>query len=255
LAIAQTQRHSERSMSAISVAMLACIPVFELLALATTCCFLPCRRNATPHIGRATHETVKIPDVAQEVTKHDSSTQVATGMARYQTTDRRSVKREPSAKFLIQVHHRRSSMASEKRLASEQVLETLPPIRVVTPAEFDDATAQTPGSLRRAALAPALGVATGMWGGIFTVLPGAQTGIHHHGEQETIAYVLKGESYVRWGKCGEFSAVARAGDFIHLPAWLPHMEVNKSQSESFEWVVVRSTATPIVVNLPDDFWA
>jgi uncharacterized RmlC-like cupin family protein len=88
----------------------------------------------------------------------------------------------------------------------------------------------------------------------FTVQPGAKTAIHHHGEQETIAYVLKGECYVRWGERGEFSAVARQGSFIHVPAWLPHMEINQSLSSPFERVVVRSTAAPIVVNLPDDYW-
>ena len=128
------------------------------------------------------------------------------------------------------------------------------PIRVVTPSEFDKSTAQTPGSERRAALARDLGVETGLWSGLFTVQPGAKTAIHHHGEQETIAYVLKGECYVRWGERGEFSAVARQGSFIHVPAWLPHMEINQSLSSPFEWVVVRSTAAPIVVNLPDDYW-
>jgi hypothetical protein len=33
------------------------------------------------------------------------------------------------------------------------------------------------------------------------------------------------------------------------------MEINPSDSEPFRWVVVRSTATPIVVNLPDDTWS
>jgi uncharacterized RmlC-like cupin family protein len=130
-----------------------------------------------------------------------------------------------------------------------------PPVCIVSPAQFDMGTAQTPGSARQAALAPDLGVETGLWAGLFIVEPGARTAIHHHGEQETIAYVLNGECCVRWGERGEFSAVARQGDFIHVPAWLPHMEINQSQSRPFEWVVVRSTATPIVVNLPDDFWS
>jgi uncharacterized RmlC-like cupin family protein len=39
-----------------------------------------------------------------------------------------------------------------------------------------------------------------------------------------------------------------------VPAFLPHMEINPSDSEPFHWVVVRSTATPIVVNLPADMW-
>jgi uncharacterized RmlC-like cupin family protein len=128
------------------------------------------------------------------------------------------------------------------------------PIRIVTPDHFDRATAQTPGAERRAAIAADMGVATGLWGGIFIVEPGAKTGIHHHGEQETIAYVLEGDCLVRWGERGEFSATAHVGDFIHVPAWLPHMEINASRDRRFVWVVVRSTPTPIVVNLPDDYW-
>ena len=128
------------------------------------------------------------------------------------------------------------------------------PITVVSPEQFDRGTAQTPGSERQAAISPALGMQTGLWGGIFIVEPGAKTGIHHHGEQETICYVLEGECHVRWGARGEFSAPARAGDFIHVPAFVPHMELNASRDKPFKWVVVRSTATPIVVNLPDDYW-
>jgi uncharacterized RmlC-like cupin family protein len=93
-----------------------------------------------------------------------------------------------------------------------------------------------------------------MWGGLFEVKPGARTGIHHHGEQQTVAYVLSGICEVRWGAQGEFAARAKAGDFIHVPAFLPHMEINSSDSDSFHWVVVRSTSTPIVVNLPDETW-
>ena len=128
-------------------------------------------------------------------------------------------------------------------------------IRVIGPAGFDAETAQTPGSKRLAAITPALCVGTSMWGGLFEVEPGARTGIHHHGEQQTIAYVLSGVCEVRWGPKGEFAATAKAGDFIHVPALLLHMEINPSTSEPFRWVVVRSTATPIVVNFPDDTWS
>jgi uncharacterized RmlC-like cupin family protein len=127
-------------------------------------------------------------------------------------------------------------------------------IRIVNPAAFDPGTAQTPGSTRLAAVAPQLGILSTLWGGLFKVEPGARTGIHHHGEQQTIAYVLSGICEVRWGASGEHVARAKAGDFIHVPAFLPHMEINPSSSEPFQWVVVRSTSTPIVVNLPDDMW-
>ena len=128
------------------------------------------------------------------------------------------------------------------------------PIRIVSPDEFDPGTAQTPGSLRLAAVAPQLGVESAMWGGLFEVKPGARTGIHHHGEQQTIAYVLSGVCEIRWGARGEYAARAKAGDFIHVPAFLPHIEINPSGSEPFRWVVVRSTSKPMVVNLPNQTW-
>jgi uncharacterized RmlC-like cupin family protein len=127
-------------------------------------------------------------------------------------------------------------------------------IRVVHPEQFDSHTAQTPGSKRTAAIHPGAGISSPMWGGLFLVDPGARTGIHHHGEQHTIAYVLSGSAYVRWGEQGEFDATLQAGDFLYVPAWLPHQEINPSKNVPFQWIVVRSTSEPIVVNLGDDFW-
>jgi uncharacterized RmlC-like cupin family protein len=127
-------------------------------------------------------------------------------------------------------------------------------IHVVSPDRFDLGTAQTPGSERRAAIAPTLGITSAIWGGLFEVEPGAHTGIHHHGAQETIAFVLSGICEIRWGTKGEFRAHAKAGDFIHVPAFLPHMESNPSKLRPFRWVVVRSTPTPIVINLPNLVW-
>jgi uncharacterized RmlC-like cupin family protein len=127
-------------------------------------------------------------------------------------------------------------------------------IRVVRPDQFDSATAQTSGSKRTAAIYLGAGIGSPMWGGLFLVEPGAHTGIHHHGEQHTIAYVLSGTCYVRWGDRGEFDATAQAGDFLFVPAWLPHQEINPSHDLPFQWIVVRSTPEPIVVNLRDDFW-
>jgi len=128
-------------------------------------------------------------------------------------------------------------------------------IHVVRPEQIDSATAQTPGSLRLAAIHSGAGIESPIWGGLFRVEPGARTGIHHHGEQDTIVYVLSGSSYVRWGERGEFNAAAQPGDFLYVPAWLPHQEINPSNDVPFLWVVVRSTSEPIVVNLPDDFWS
>jgi uncharacterized RmlC-like cupin family protein len=127
-------------------------------------------------------------------------------------------------------------------------------IRVVRPEEQSAGTAQTVGSQRMAAIPGVLGVASGMWAGTFLVEPRAKTGIHHHGAQETVVYVLEGEALVRWGQRGEQSATVRAGDFVHVPAWVVHQEINPSATEAFRWVVVRSTPEPIVVNLADAVW-
>jgi uncharacterized RmlC-like cupin family protein len=126
-------------------------------------------------------------------------------------------------------------------------------IHIVNPGDFSTLTAQTPGAQRLAAIAAQTGVRSAMWGGLFIVEAGARTAIHHHGAQETIAYVLEGTASLQWGERGEFQAVASAGSFLCVPPYLPHREMNEG-SRPFRWVVVRSTPEPIVVNLPDDFW-
>jgi hypothetical protein len=44
-----------------------------------------------------------------------------------------------------------------------------PPIRIVSPNGFDQGTAQTPGSVRLAAVGPQLGIESALWGGLFEV--------------------------------------------------------------------------------------
>ncbi len=108
-------------------------------------------------------------------------------------------------------------------------------IRVVRPGQFDSSTAQTPGSRRFAAIHPAAGIESPMWGGVFLVGPGARTGIHHHGEQDTIAYhVLSGGLPTFAGATeGSLTATLRAGDFLYVPAWLPHQEIKSFKEHSF----------------------
>jgi uncharacterized RmlC-like cupin family protein len=128
-------------------------------------------------------------------------------------------------------------------------------IGVVRPNTFSEDTAQTPGSHRLAAITREHGTPSSMWGGLFTVAAGGHTAIHHHGQQETVVYVLAGRALIRWGRQGEFSAMAQTGDFVYVPAYLPHKEINLSEDTEFTWVVVRSRPQPIVINLADDYWA
>ena len=129
-----------------------------------------------------------------------------------------------------------------------------PKISVIRPEQFNADTSQTPGSQRQAAICKEAGITSSLWGGTFLVEPGAQTGIHHHGSQETIVYVLEGESIVQWGERGEHRLSVRAGDFLHVPPQLIHREINSSKDAPFRWVVVRSSSEPIVVNLPHEVW-
>jgi uncharacterized RmlC-like cupin family protein len=127
-------------------------------------------------------------------------------------------------------------------------------INIVRPDQLNAETLQTSGSQRMSAISAAHGIASALWAGTFLVEPGANTGIHHHGEQDTVVFVLEGEAIVRWGDLGEHRAAVKGGDFLHVPSWLPHQELNPSKKVPFRWVVVRSTPEPIVVNLSDDFW-
>jgi uncharacterized RmlC-like cupin family protein len=79
--------------------------------------------------------------------------------------------------------------------------------------------------------------------------PDARTGAHHHGHLETVLYVVRGRARMRWGERLEFMAEAGPGDFIYVPPYVPHQEINANASDDLECVVVRSDQEPVVVNL------
>ena len=54
---------------------------------------------------------------------------------------------------------------------------------------------------------------------------------------------------MRWGERLEFVAEAGPGDFIHVPPYVPHQEINASANEPLSCVVCRSGQEPVVVNL------
>jgi uncharacterized RmlC-like cupin family protein len=54
---------------------------------------------------------------------------------------------------------------------------------------------------------------------------------------------------MRWGEHLEYTAEAGSGDFIYIPPYVPHQEINASPQESLECVVIRSDQEAIVVNL------
>ena len=122
-------------------------------------------------------------------------------------------------------------------------------IRVVRAGELDTNTPQTPGMSRAAAITHARAGAEKLWAGTVVVAPDARTAAHHHGDLETILYIVRGRARFRWGDHLEFSEEAGPGDFIFVPPYVPHQEMNARPDEPVEAVVVRSGQEPIVVNL------
>ena len=122
-------------------------------------------------------------------------------------------------------------------------------IRIVRGNNLDLNTPQTLGMTRAAAITHTATGAERLWAGTVTVEPDVKTGAHHHGELESIIYVLSGRARMRWGDRLEYTAEAGPGDFIFVPPYVPHQEINALPNETLECVLVRSGQEPIVVNL------
>ena len=116
-------------------------------------------------------------------------------------------------------------------------------VRVVKANQLDGNTAQTPGMNRQAAINFARVGAQKLWAGTVTIHADAKTGAHHHGHLESVIYVIKGHARMRWGEHLEFTAEAGPGDFIYVPPYVPHQEINASATELLECVMSRFTAT------------
>ena len=122
-------------------------------------------------------------------------------------------------------------------------------VRVIKGDRLDPNTAQTPGMFRQAAINQARVGAQKIWAGTVAIQPNAKTGVHHHGELESVIYVVRGKARMRWGERLEFVAEAGPGDFIYVPPFVPHQEINASDEEPLECVLLRSGQEPVVVNL------
>ena len=122
-------------------------------------------------------------------------------------------------------------------------------VRVIPGNQLDPNVPSTPGMDRKAAINFARAGAQKLWAGTVTIKPDAKTGAHHHGHLESIIYVVKGKARMRWGEKLQFTAEAGPGDFIYVPPYVPHQEINASDTEPLSCVLCRSGQEPVVVNL------
>ena len=54
---------------------------------------------------------------------------------------------------------------------------------------------------------------------------------------------------MRWGDKLEFQKYAYPGDFIFVPPYVPHQEINALKDQQLKCVLFRSGQEPVVVNL------
>jgi uncharacterized RmlC-like cupin family protein len=75
---------------------------------------------------------------------------------------------------------------------------------------------------------------------LLTMPPGARAKAHKHEAHETAIYVLSGEGAMYYGEKLEQHMVAKPGDFIYIPANMPHLPYNMSQTEPCIAVIART---------------
>jgi uncharacterized RmlC-like cupin family protein len=122
-------------------------------------------------------------------------------------------------------------------------------VRVIPGNQLDPNVPSTAGMDRKAAINFARVGAQKLWAGTVTIRPDAKTGAHHHGHLESIIFVVKGKARMRWGEQLQFTAEAGPGDFIFVPPYVPHQEINASRDEVLECVLVRSDGEAVAINL------
>jgi uncharacterized RmlC-like cupin family protein len=137
------------------------------------------------------------------------------------------------------------SIAIDERQARNQGAE----VRIVKPLQLVDRTPQTTGMRRLAAISHQLAGSESLWAGVMLAEPNTASSVHHHGHLETVVYVLSGTSRVRWGSRLEHEVDLEPGDFVLIPPYMPHQEINPSPDQPTMWVVARSGQETVVVNL------
>jgi uncharacterized RmlC-like cupin family protein len=122
-------------------------------------------------------------------------------------------------------------------------------LRVIRPGDRAADTASG-AMLREAAVSRALVGAEKIWVGYVELGPGLLSAAHHHGEAESVIYIISGWARFFTGERLEMAQDARAGDFVWVPPNIVHIEMNASDSEPVRMVVARSTQETLVFNLP-----
>ncbi|MGO4722677.1 MULTISPECIES: cupin domain-containing protein [unclassified Inquilinus] len=82
--------------------------------------------------------------------------------------------------------------------------------------------------------------ATGIHLQLVTLPPGGRAKAHKHEGHETAIHVLSGESGMWYGERLEQQLMVRAGEFLYIPAGVPHLPYNPSVTEDCVAVIART---------------
>lgn len=66
---------------------------------------------------------------------------------------------------------------------------------------------------------------------LLRIPPGGKAKAHLHENHESAIYIISGEAEMWYGEGLKEHAVTRAGDFVYIPAGVPHQPYNSSQTE------------------------
>ena len=81
---------------------------------------------------------------------------------------------------------------------------------------------------------------TGLCMHMIIIPPGGSAAPHIHDGYETALYVIKGRAKTRFGEGLSESVINEAGDFIFIPANVPHQPVNISDTDEVVAIVARN---------------
>jgi uncharacterized RmlC-like cupin family protein len=88
---------------------------------------------------------------------------------------------------------------------------------------------------------------------LVTIPPGAKDKPHLHEHHESAIYVVSGKAEGRYGDGLRKRVVVEAGDFVYIPAGVPHQPANASQTQPLVAIIARTDPSEqeSVVLLPD----
>jgi uncharacterized RmlC-like cupin family protein len=79
--------------------------------------------------------------------------------------------------------------------------------------------------------------------------PGTRSGAHHHGDCESVIFVISGQCRFRYGEALEHEVIAGPGDFVYVPPHLVHQEINRSEDDPIDCIVIRHPNENVVTNV------